>query len=74
MPRVSAFAGLDAIPNTVLTQPRCRVRLLPRCCGTYALYDRGGDLLGWRATTPLAAGLAGTLDFYREHPWYLSST
>ena len=33
-----------------------------------------GDLLGWRATTPLAAGLAGTLDFYREHPWYLSST
>jgi UDP-glucose 4-epimerase len=29
--------------------------------------------LGWRAVTPLRDGLAQTLSFYREHPWYLSS-
>ena len=30
--------------------------------------------LGWKPTTDLAAGVRATLDFYREHPWYLSST
>jgi UDP-glucose 4-epimerase len=30
--------------------------------------------LGWVATVDLADGLCRTLDFYREHPWYLSST
>ena len=29
---------------------------------------------GWKARIDLADGLAATLDFYREHPWYLSST
>lgn len=30
--------------------------------------------LGWRATIDIADGLAATAAFYREHPWYLSST
>jgi UDP-glucose 4-epimerase len=30
--------------------------------------------VGWRATIGLAAGIADTVAFYREHPWYLSST
>lgn len=30
--------------------------------------------LGWRATIGIDAGLQATLDFYRSHPWYLSST
>jgi len=30
--------------------------------------------LGWKATTDLADGLRAALAFYREHPWYLSST
>lgn len=30
--------------------------------------------LGWVARTDIAAGLAATVAFYREHPWYLSST
>ncbi len=30
--------------------------------------------LGWRAVTDLPSGLLATLAFYREHPWYLSST
>jgi nucleoside-diphosphate-sugar epimerase len=30
--------------------------------------------VGWRATISLAAGIADTVAFYREHPWYLSST
>lgn len=32
------------------------------------------DELGWRATIGLADGIADTVAFYREHPWYLSST
>jgi UDP-glucose 4-epimerase len=30
--------------------------------------------LGWRATIELHEGLCDTVAFYREHPWYLSST
>jgi nucleoside-diphosphate-sugar epimerase len=30
--------------------------------------------LGWRAAIALDDGLADTIEFYREHPWYLSST
>jgi nucleoside-diphosphate-sugar epimerase len=30
--------------------------------------------LGWSPTIPLKAGIEMTLNFYREHPWYLSST
>lgn len=30
--------------------------------------------LGWEPRTDLVAGLRRTVDFYREHPWYLSST
>jgi UDP-glucose 4-epimerase len=30
--------------------------------------------LGWRATVDLDDGLCDTIAFYREHPWYLSST
>jgi len=30
--------------------------------------------LGWRATVDLREGLCDTVGFYREHPWYLSST
>ena len=30
--------------------------------------------LAWRARTDLPSGLERTLTFYREHPWYLSST
>ena len=30
--------------------------------------------LGWTSTIALREGIAGTIGFYREHPWYLSST
>ena len=29
--------------------------------------------LGWTSTIDLEAGIAATIDFYREQPWYLSS-
>lgn len=32
------------------------------------------SVLGWTAHTDIRSGLAATIDFYREHPWYLSST
>jgi len=32
------------------------------------------EALGWKATTSLDLGLRATTTFYREHPWYLSST
>jgi nucleoside-diphosphate-sugar epimerase len=34
---------------------------------------RIADVLGWRAAIDLDEGLADTVAFYREHPWYLSS-
>ena len=30
--------------------------------------------LGWSPTIPFGGGIEMTLNFYREHPWYLSST
>jgi len=33
-----------------------------------------GRTLGWSATIDLPAGIADTIAFYRECPWYLSST
>ncbi len=33
-----------------------------------------GRELGWSSTIDLTAGIANTIDFYRSHPWYLSST
>lgn len=41
----SVFSGLDAPPEHVVVQQVSRARLLPRCCGTYAFYDREGALL-----------------------------
>lgn len=35
---------------------------------------RIASTLGWRAAIDLSDGLADTIRFYREHPWYLSST
>ena len=32
------------------------------------------EALGWKATTTLDEGLRATATFYRDHPWYLSST
>ena len=30
--------------------------------------------LGWKPLLEIAEGLRATIDFYRDHPWYLSST
>ena len=35
---------------------------------------RIGEALGWRASIDLDEGVLDTVEFYREHPWYLSST
>ena len=35
---------------------------------------RIAEELGWASSIDLAAGVADTIAFYREHPWYLSST
>lgn len=32
------------------------------------------DTVGWKSSTTLSDGVARTVAFYREHPWYLSST
>lgn len=70
----TVVAGLAAAGSTVETTPwpddHQRVDI-----GSFASDSRAiAEALGWRATTDLAAGLAATLTFYREHPWYLSST
>ena len=36
--------------------------------------DRIRNVLGWQASISLDEGLRDTAAFYREHPWYLSST
>ena len=33
---------------------------------------RIADELGWASSIDLGAGVADTIEFYREHPWYLS--
>ncbi len=37
-------------------------------------WTRAAELLGWKPTIGLVDGLRSTIDFYRKHPWYLSST
>jgi UDP-glucose 4-epimerase len=37
-------------------------------------YAKAKRLLGWEPEIGFADGIAATLAFYREHPWYLSST
>lgn len=41
----SVFSQLDAPGERIWAQPRAKARLLPRVCGTYAFYDRQGQLL-----------------------------
>ena len=36
--------------------------------------SRIGEELGWTSSIDLDEGVSTTFDFYREHPWYLSST
>lgn len=43
--RTSAFAHLAAPPERTFVQEAGRAKLLPACCGTYAFYDSGGELL-----------------------------
>jgi len=61
---------------------RSSVRLVP-WPGDHARIDIGSfhtgsarilDVLGWQASISLREGLGLTTAFYREHPWYLSST
>jgi UDP-glucose 4-epimerase len=35
---------------------------------------RIAEELGWTSKIDLRAGISDTIEFYREHPWYLSST
>jgi nucleoside-diphosphate-sugar epimerase len=35
---------------------------------------RAAELLGWRPATSLADAATDTVRFYRQNPWYLSST
>jgi UDP-glucose 4-epimerase len=59
-----------------------RMRLVPfpeeRARIDIGSFHTGSDLIasavGWRASIELAAGIADTIAFYREHPCYLSST
>jgi UDP-glucose 4-epimerase len=37
-------------------------------------FSRAKRVLGWQPEIGFAAGIAATVAFYREHPWYLSST
>ena len=37
-------------------------------------YSRAKQVLGWEPDINFADGIAATVDFYRRHPWYLSST
>jgi hypothetical protein len=41
----SVFDELDAPGEHIYSQPRSKMKLLPRYCGTYAFYDRLGQLL-----------------------------
>jgi UDP-glucose 4-epimerase len=37
-------------------------------------FSKAKRMLGWAPEIDFAAGMAGTVEFYRERPWYLSST
>lgn len=37
-------------------------------------FSKAKRVLGWEPSIGLAEGMARTIDFYRERPWYLSST
>ncbi len=37
-------------------------------------YSRAKQVLGWEPTVDFSDGIAATLDFYRRHQWYRSST
>ena len=37
-------------------------------------WTKAAELLGWKPTIGLVDGLRSTIDFYRQHPWYLSSS
>jgi UDP-glucose 4-epimerase len=37
-------------------------------------FSKAKRMLGWEPLIPFDDGIASTLAFYREHPWYLSST
>jgi nucleoside-diphosphate-sugar epimerase len=37
-------------------------------------FSKAKRVLGWEPAVGFAAGIATTIAFYREHPWYLSST
>jgi nucleoside-diphosphate-sugar epimerase len=37
-------------------------------------FSKAKRMLGWEPLIPFAEGIAATVAFYREHPWYLSST
>jgi UDP-glucose 4-epimerase len=37
-------------------------------------FSKAKRVLGWEPDIDFAPGIAGTIAFYREHPWYLSST
>jgi len=37
-------------------------------------YARAKQVLGWEPEIAFADGIAATVDYYRRHPWYLSST
>ena len=37
-------------------------------------FSKAKRVLGWEPEITFADGIAATIAFYREHPWYLSST
>ena len=37
-------------------------------------YSKSPDVLGWKPSVGFTEGIRSTVGFYREHPWYPSST
>lgn len=69
-----ALVAAAATGATITTTPwpAERARIDIGDFGTDA--TKAGAVLGWAPTVELGEGLAATVAFYREHPWYLSST